>query len=60
MDIVHAKVTVIDCFSKSVTIKTVTVSQPTFEKMKLGIGSNFSYFDNHIKYDMKVINVEQA
>lgn len=59
-DIVHTKVVFEDQFSFAKETRIVTVSRPTFEKMKAGVGSTFSKLINHIRFDFKVMSVEQA
>jgi hypothetical protein len=60
MDIVHIKVVFEDQFSGAKNTKIVTRSAPTFEKMKAGIGSVLERFENNIRWQWKVISVEQA
>lgn len=60
MDIVHIKVTFKDTFSGAMTTKTVTRSKDTFDKMKNGIGSIVTVFENNIKWNWEVVKVEQA
>lgn len=58
--IVHVKVVFEDQFSFAKKTSIVTRSIETFEKMKAGIGSTFQKVENHIRFDWKVISVEQA
>lgn len=62
MDMVHTYTVLEDQFSGAKTIKIVTVSDDTFNKMVKGIGSTFSQFDKvaAIRYNWKVIEVRQA
>lgn len=59
-DIVHAKVVFEDQFSFAKETRITTVSSQTFEKMKAGIGSTFEKIENHVRFNWKVISVEQA
>lgn len=60
MKIVHVKVTFKDTFSGATTVKTVTRSEYTFNKMKESIGSIVTVFENDIRWNWEVIKVEQA
>lgn len=60
MKIVHIKVTFEDVFSGAILEKTCTRSEVTFEKMKQSIGAIVPRFDNNIKWEWKVIKVEQS
>lgn len=61
MDMIHAKITFEDTFSKSKEVKTATVSKPTFDKMLNDIGKLVPYFDKvaQIRYNYQVVKVEQ-
>jgi hypothetical protein len=62
MDIVHTVITLQDQFSGCTERLERTVSAPTFDKMKAGIGTIFAQFDKakQIRYTWKVIDVKQA
>lgn len=62
MDFIHIKAVFEDQFSGAKVTKIITRSKETFNKMVEGVGSTFSHFDKatQIRYDMKVISVEQA
>jgi hypothetical protein len=60
MNIVHIKVTFEDIFSGATLVKTCTRSEETFRKMKASIGTIVPVFENNIKWEWKVIKVEQS
>jgi len=62
MNIIHVLVKFEDTFTFCKTQRIVTVSEPTFEQMKRGIGSITKQFDQktQIAYTWQVKEVRQA
>ena len=60
MNIIHIKLTFEDTFSKATEIKFCSRSEVTFNEMKKEIGNITTISNNGIKWNWKLIKVEQA
>jgi len=63
MNIIHTTITFEDTFSFAKTTRTTTLSEDTFNKVKVNdIGKIVSYFDKaaQIRYNMKIVSIEQS